>query len=204
MHRLPSLAFLHRGSLLQLYRRGQADEALLLAVVAITSLVPVVDPSEATLGARCADLAEGLIMTNLARPSIFKTQALLLTVQYRIWTGASSTAFMLLALLARCAFVLRLHHESPHLSFFVRESRRRLMWAIYLVDMTMAGGLQVFTVCPSHNIRLRLPCREDEFELNFETETEELQHDTSAMSSPILGMLAYHVRIIYLCDSIRR
>lgn len=204
LHRLPVLAFLHKPSLLQLYRNGKTGEALLLALVAVTSRLPGVESSEATVGAQCADLAEDLILKDIRRPSIFNVQALVLVVQYRAWTGSSAAAFSLLALSARFAFALRLNYESMHLPSFVQESRRRLMWTIYMVDTMLAEGLPEFAVCPAELIHLRLPCRDIEFELNFENETEELQDSASAPSPSALGMLAYYIRIIHLRDRILR
>lgn len=204
LHPLPALAFLHRASLLQLYRHGRADQALLLAIIAITSRLPGVDAEEAALGARCANLSEDIIMKDIRRPSILKAQALLLIVRYRMWTGSSSSAFILMATLARQAFALRLNYESRRHTFLVQESRRRLMWAVYIVDNMLSGGLHEFTLCHSDVMHIRLPSHESNFELDIEIEMEFLRSDPNSTEDSKAGLHGSYVKMLDIRYSVLR
>ncbi|KIW23722.1 uncharacterized protein PV07_11900 [Cladophialophora immunda] len=199
---LPSLAILHKASLLRLVHQDQADQALLASIIAVTSHTSDSSASDREIGSRCADLAEGLIMAEFKRPSFFKLQALLFVIRYRIWTGSHDDAVLLMAQLTRSAFALRINHETLRPSFYVQEARRRLMWAIYILDSTMACGLQEYTLCPITAIHLRLPAVEDDFELNNENIFDRLREH--GPQSVRLGILAYYVRIINLHDEILR
>ncbi|KIX99964.1 uncharacterized protein Z520_04602 [Fonsecaea multimorphosa CBS 102226] len=199
---LPSLAVLHKASLLRLVHQDQADRALLFSIVAITSHTPGAPASHREIGSRCADLAEELILAEFRQPSIFKLQALLFVIRYRIWTASHNAAFLLMAQLTRSAFALRINHETLRPSFYVQEARRRLMWAIYILDSTMACGLQEYTLCPITAIHLRLPAVEDDFELNNENVFNQIREN--GPQSVRLGILAYYVRIINLHDEILR
>lgn len=202
LHPLPALAFLHRASLLQLYRHDRADQALLFAIIAITSRIPGTDAEEVELGAHCANMSEDLIMKDIRRPSILKAQALLLIIRYRMWTGSSSAAFILMATLSRQAFALRLNYESSRHNFLVQESRRRLMWAIYIVDKTFSGGLHEFTLCYSDDMHIRLPSHETNFELDIETNMEYLTAKQSSPSDSKPGLLGSYVKMMDIRYSI--
>jgi len=141
-------------------------------------------------------------MADFRQPSIFKLQALLFVIRYRMWTGSHDAAFLLMAQLTRSAFALRINHEILGPSFYVQEARRRLMWAIYILDSTMACGLQEYTLCPITAIHLRLPAMEDDFELSNENIFNHMRDQ--GPQSVRLGILAYYARIINLHDEILR
>ncbi|KAI1078941.1 fungal-specific transcription factor domain-containing protein [Whalleya microplaca] len=168
LYPLPSFAFLHKPTVLQRCRDKTMDETLKLAICAITSL----QLQRSTL---CHDLwaqkAEQSILQHLGRPSIFRLQALLLIVRYRIESGEFRTAFMLAALAARTALALRLNYERPELSVVAQEARRRLFWALYLLDDFFCVGLREFELCPEETIHLHLPCNDDYFDVDRNSHT---------------------------------
>lgn len=76
------------------------------------------------------------------------------------------------------------------------------MWAIYILDSMISCGLLEHTLCPIDAIHIRLPCAEDDFELNNETNVEYIGHNGAA--SMRLGILAYYMRVINLYDEVVR
>ncbi|KAI1383964.1 fungal-specific transcription factor domain-containing protein [Hypoxylon trugodes] len=161
LYPLPSFSFLHKATVLQRCRDQTMNETLKLAICAITAL-------QLQRTSLCHDLwvqqAEQSILQQIGRASIFHLQALLLVIRYRIESGEFPTAFMLAALAARTALALRLNYERPELSDVAQEARRRLFWALYLLDDFFCVGLREFELCPEETIHLQLPCDEEHFE----------------------------------------
>ncbi|KAI2616182.1 hypothetical protein GGS26DRAFT_449407 [Hypomontagnella submonticulosa] len=200
LYPLPSFAFLHKPTVLQRCRDQTINETLKLAICAITAL-------QLQRTSLCHDLwvqqAEQSILQQIGRASIFNLQALLLVIRYRIESGEFPTAFMLAALAARTALALRLNYERPELSDVAQEARRRLFWALYLLDDFFCVGLREFELCPEETIHLQLPCHEDYFEAGRSLRTGLLRPGTGPGLSdgPIfLGLRGVFLRL----TSVRR
>ncbi|KAI8955036.1 hypothetical protein F4801DRAFT_603559 [Xylaria longipes] len=161
LYPLPSFAFLHKATVIRRCRDGAINEPLGFAICAVTSLHLQRASFDHHSWAR---QAEQLIIQHISRPSVFHLQALLLVIRYRIESGEFPTAFMLAALAARTAVALRLNYERSELAFVAQEARRRLFWALYLLDDYFCVGLREFELCPEETIYLQLPCREEIFE----------------------------------------
>jgi hypothetical protein len=86
---------------------------------------------------------------------------------------------MLAALAARTAVALRLNYEHSALPYVAQEARRRLYWALYLLDDYFCVGLREFELCPEETIYLQLPCREEVFEAGQKCQTGTLQPSPS-------------------------
>jgi hypothetical protein len=74
-----------------------------------------------------------------------------------MWTGTFTEALMLMGTLTRFAFALRLNYENPNICSLAQESRRRLMWGIYILDTMLVDGAPKFTRCPSNVMHIHLP-----------------------------------------------
>ncbi|KAJ5820486.1 hypothetical protein N7474_006077 [Penicillium riverlandense] len=183
-------------------RRITIYTSLLLSIVAITSCLPGIDRREINYGTQCAQFAQRLIVSDLGRPTILKAQALLLMIRYHMWTGIFTEALMLMGTLTRFAFALRLNYENPNICSLAQESRRRLMWGIYILDTMLAGGLPEFTLCPSNVMHVYLPSPESNFELDIPGPNALINGATD--KSTDLGLLAYYIRVMSLRDSILR
>ncbi|KAI0860203.1 hypothetical protein F4860DRAFT_232164 [Xylaria cubensis] len=176
LYPLPSFAFLHKATVIRRCRDGAINEPLGFAICAVTSL----HLQRASLDHHLwAQQAEQLILQHINRPSIFHLQALLLVIRYRIESGEFPTAFMLAALAARTAVALRLNYERSELAFVAQEARRRLFWALYLLDDYFCVGLREFELCPEETIYLQLPCREEIFEAGQQCQTGSLRPSAS-------------------------
>ncbi|KAI1174449.1 fungal-specific transcription factor domain-containing protein [Nemania sp. FL0916] len=191
LYPLPSFAFLHKPTVTRRCQDGTIHEALKLAICAITSL----HLQRTSLSHHLwAQQAEHLVMQQISRPSIFNLQALLLVVRYHIESGEFPTAFMLAALAARTAVALRLNYERSELAFVAQEARRRLFWALYLLDDYFCVGLREFELCPEETIYLQLPCREAIFEAGQACQTGLLQPSASD-NAAALGLRGNFLRL---------
>lgn len=120
LYPLPSFAFLHRASLSRRCIAGQAGNTLMLSLIAISSRLPGTTLEEELIGRKCADLAQSTVLRDPGRPSVVKTLALVLIIQYRIWCSSFSDSFVLMAILARFAFALRINYENLNVCFLAQ------------------------------------------------------------------------------------
>lgn len=102
------------------------------------------------------------------------------------------------------AYIKNLNYESNSNSFLMQESRRRLMWSIYILDKFYADGTSDFTVCSSESMHLNLPCDERSFELDHKVRAQALVPDPAQPSDSEVGIFAYLVRILDIKDRILR
>ncbi|KAI0536078.1 hypothetical protein GGR58DRAFT_514855 [Xylaria digitata] len=192
LYPLPFFAFLHKPTIVQRHRDGTVNEPLKFAICAITSLhlqhAPLCHPL-------WAQEAERLILEKIGQPSIFHLQALLLVIRYRIESGEFPTAFVTVA--------LRLNYERIELAFVAQEARRRLFWALYLLDDYFCVGLREFELCPEETIHLQLPCQERIFEAGQQCQTGMLRPSTSD-DSVAMGLRGAFVRLISARRAIMR
>lgn len=210
IHHIPLFSYLHQASLMQRYHSGSMDRPLLLSLIGITSLLTDLGHGAREYGSRCVAVAEKLILRDLDRPTVLKIQALVLIIKHRIFCRRFSDAFMLTGLASRFAAALRLNHEIPKLCFLAQESRRRLMWSLYMIDIGMAAGHPDFTLWAHRPemIDLKLPCNERNFEYDLPEVTEALAPPPALPdgSSPPLtdnvGFLALHIRIQWIRSKI--
>ncbi|KAK7999477.1 hypothetical protein PG990_012077 [Apiospora arundinis] len=203
LYPLPSYAFLHKATVLQRCQDETIDAPLKLAICAITSLL-------LQRVSYCHDLwaqqAERLLLASptLYRPSVFRLQALLLVIRYRIESGDFPAAFMLASLAARAAVALRLNYErsDAELSPLAQEARRRLFWSLFILDDFFSVGLREFELCPREIVHLQVPSDDDAFREGRSCRTGPLDQSLSAMkdNSGGIGLRGAFLRLV----SIRR
>ncbi|KAK3402475.1 hypothetical protein B0T20DRAFT_699 [Sordaria brevicollis] len=211
VHHVPMFSFVHRASLMERYDAGLLDRALLLAIVGIAALLTDLGPNvplgDAELFSnRCIDEAAAICTSELENRSITRLEALVIVVKHRILSKRFSAAFMLHALTSRFANVLRLNVENPALCFLAQESRRRLMWSIYMIDAWFANGQTDLALWadPERQIRIQLPCNERNFDFDLPEVTEPLrQPPPSPSGQPVqlpdaVGFTALHIRMHWL------
>ncbi|KAF2399174.1 hypothetical protein EJ06DRAFT_549870 [Trichodelitschia bisporula] len=93
-------------------------------------------------------------------PSIEGLQTLLLLAQASFQTGRGKQAYMYLSFATTMSHALSLHRElppDPRIPPPEREGRRRLFWAVYLLDRFSATGSKRPHLVPDDAIALRLP-----------------------------------------------
>lgn len=197
IHPIPVYSYLHKASLVQRFESGQLDHALLLALASTTC--ELLDMG-ADLTAQSVDWmshVERSMMKEYCRPSVIKIQISVMLINHCIRQGRLSNAFMLHAVASRGAFALGLNHEAPKFGFLARESRRRLMWALYIIDTRLAGGMSDFTLCSSASMRIQLPCHERNFEFDLPQDVEVLESAPGVPLSVSVGSLAIYMRLMW-------
>lgn len=210
IHHIPLFSYLHQASLMQRYHSGSMDRALLLSLIGITSLLIDLGHGAREYGMRCVTVAERLILRDLDKPTVLKIQALVFIIKHRIFCRRFSDAFMLTGLASRFAAALRLNHENPRLCFLAQESRRRLMWSLFMIDIGMAAGHPDFTLWAhrADTIDLKLPCNERNFEYDLPEVTESLAPPPPLPDGSLpplkdnVGFLALHIRIQWIRSKI--
>lgn len=164
---LPSYAFLHPHTTIRQSRESSLDTCLAYAISAIASHHRGLSQSHGDAELSWIQSAEELIWKHLESPTIARLQALLLIILYRLETGAFQRAFMLSSIAARGAAAMRLNYERTSTRIATertsRETRRRLMWSLKLVERYFSMGLPEFELCPVENIYLELPCWEEDY-----------------------------------------
>lgn len=206
IHHIPMFSFIHRASLMQRHHAGLIDQALQLGLIGITSLLTDLGPGTREYGMKCIDECEALILRELDKPSTLRLQALVLIIKHRILCRRFSSAFMLTATASRFAAALRLNHENPKLCFLAQESRRRLMWALYMIDTGIAGGSPDFSLWAHQpeRIQIQLPCNERNFEYDLPEVVEGLRPPPPGPDGTIppladdIGLLALHIRVHWI------
>jgi len=195
---IPVYSFLHKASLVHRFETGLINPALLLALIGTTCEMIDMGISMKDVGKESLLKAEAMVVGDVINPSALKIQTLILMIQSHCRQGKMTSAFMLLAIASRFAYALRLNHEAPKLSFIEQESRRRLMWSLFILDTTLAGGIREFSLCSAESMHIQLPCQERNFELDLEEETEFLRPKTDQSISKTVGSLGFYIRILWL------
>ena len=93
-------------------------------------------------------------------------------------------------------------------SVVTRESRRRLMWAVFALDAWTGTGSEQMALLRESDIKIQLPCNERSFGLRIASVTETLGVGHVLQSLPPavvpnkpaanMGIMAYYVRIVTL------
>ncbi len=128
---------------------------------------------------------------------------------------------MFAGMATRMAYALQLHRELDHdplgqnpekpsseLSFTDREIRRRTMWACFLMDRFNSSGTERPMFADEETIKIQLPIRESNFQMEIPGPTETLDgrvpnpstSDNGQLLDPRenMGVAAYMVRIVAL------
>lgn len=195
-------SFLHQASIVEQYRKGVLDKALLLSIIGIVSAIEDLGEHTRQLGGTFIDQAAAMVLQSIERPTVPRIQALILIIKYRILHRRFSSVFMLSSIAMRMALCLRLNYEDTTLCFLARESCRRTMWSLYLIDATIAAGYRDFTLCGPEIMHIKLPCQEQNFQLDNPPEAEKAsdesqvtEEDDATSSSPTTQLIRiFHFR----------
>ena len=198
------MSFLHQATFLRQWHTGTVNLSLLKIVCGCALRVFSTSQTDNDRADEWMREAELDALQNLGDLSIPRLQALTLLAFYELtYHVHSKKALMLLGLAARLAFAKRLNYEDETLSVVERESRRRLMWAIFVLDKFCSGGLVELTLCPPEHMEIRLPCNEKSFGFGTRCETQLLNTqlntgNNSGNSEKTMDEFAYTVRVLDL------
>ncbi|CAO2654061.1 Nn.00g107940.m01.CDS01 [Neocucurbitaria sp. VM-36] len=239
IHPIRVFAFEHKPSFIRMLDEGQlidsSDQALLHIMCALGARFYALDYSESfaplskdliqTAGSQWAKIAEEMFFADYSTISITKLKVLILLHDQEARTGNYAGSFLLTGLVIRMAHALQLNNEvsadvlckevggSPN-EVSVRESRRRMMWACYMIDVWAGSGVDHLTILSEKDLKIQLPCNERQYSLQIACITERLEkgeildsipaEDIPEKPSDNLGMAAYYVRIVSIWRRVLR
>ncbi|KAK9327533.1 fungal-specific transcription factor domain-containing protein [Lipomyces starkeyi] len=192
---IPGNSFIHRALFLQNWTKQTHNPILLKAMCGASARFISKDPDHERQALIWSSEALSQVLKMLAKPSVVTIQSLLLIIFTQASLRNFSSVMALSALTARMAFTLRLNYEERKLPFTAQECRRRVMWAIFVVDTFYASGQVDLSVCPIERMQVQLPCNERCFAYEIEVETELLRRPLGQPVAGNLGLLAYLIRI---------
>jgi hypothetical protein len=168
------MSFLHQPTFLREWHTQTINLSLLKVVCACALRSASEEDSERA--AQWMREAELDALQNLGHLSIPRLQALTLLAFFDFTYHAhSKKAIMLLGLAVRLALAKRLNYEDDTLSIVEQESRRRLMWSIFILDKFCSGGVAEMTLLPAKHMQIRLPSIEKAFGHGQKTDTQVLR-----------------------------
>ena len=189
-----------------------------------TSTVPT--PHERAVmnaGNQWAERAQVKVLTRLANISIDNLMAAILLQDHEVRMGNFASAFMLTGVTTRMAQALQINLEYSEDIFCYdrsspsatdKESRRRLMWCCWALDVSVGSGVDQLTLLHEQDMKIQLPCDERHFLLQTPCITETLQPGEVLKfappevipSNPVdnMGMAAYYIRLVHIRKQIVR
>jgi hypothetical protein len=129
-----------------------------------------------------AEAARHCLFTGFGDMGIESIMTEVLLHEYYLRAGEYAKGFMVSGQITRHLQVVQLNmerdsdvlcHQSPA-SCHIKESRRRLAWACYLLDSLIECGIDQLRLIPYHDIQVQLPCAEELFITNSPCITEML------------------------------
>ncbi|KAG8407564.1 hypothetical protein J3458_020316 [Metarhizium acridum] len=238
VHPLRCFAFVHKPSFMRQLDKGFSsdDESALLHVICAHGakfLVLSTEPGEANhppsylknAGNQWAKRAEFLMLANFGKISVQSLMTAILLHDFHFRLGEYGQALMISGLAVRMAHALKINTEynsdilcteedSNAPSVASRESRRRLMWACYVLDAWAGSGVDQLTLLRENDIKIQLPSNERNFGLRIPSVTETLGvgHVLQFLPPAIvprrpaanMGIMAYYIRVVTLWKRIVR
>ncbi|OAQ62375.1 fungal transcriptional regulatory protein [Pochonia chlamydosporia 170] len=238
VHPLRCFAFVHKPSFMRQLDKGFSsdDESALLHIICAHGakfLVLGAAQGEASAppsflknaGNQWAKRAEYLMLANFGKISVQRLMTAILLHDFHFRLGEYGQALMISGLAVRMAHALKINTEynsdilcteenNSAPSVASRESRRRLMWACYVLDAWAGSGVDQLTLLRENDIKIQLPSNERNFGLRIPSVTETLGvgHVLQFLPPAIvprkpaanMGIMAYYIRVVALWKRIVR
>lgn len=167
-------------------------------------------------GEEWAAAARDIITKRYEWPNITILTCLLILGLHEFGTCHGGRSWSLGGQAIRMAFALQLHKDLDYdpsrlggrtqLSFVDREIRRRTMWACFLMDRFNSSGTDRPTFIREETVKIPLPIKEKNFQLDMPGPTETLTGDIMEINSPDetqaadakanMGVAAYMIKAI--------
>jgi hypothetical protein len=129
-----------------------------------------------------AEAAMQCALTTFGSPAIECLMTEVLLHEYYLRVGDYSKAFLISGFISRRVQLLQLNVEHDNdilcqknqISWAAKESRRRVLWACYLLDASIECGIDQLRFVSAGDVQIQLPCVEDSFIRNIPHITEML------------------------------
>jgi hypothetical protein len=239
VHPIRVFGFIHKPSFMQRLDDGSltepADRALLHIICALGARFYALDYHQSTntlsqeiiqhAGSQWAKIAETILFSDYGSISVARLKALVLLHDYEARMGNYAQSFLLTGWITRMAHALQINLEASKDilgletscsadEVLERETRRRLMWACYMIDMWAGSGVDQLTLFNVQDIKIQLPCNDTHFVYQTPCVTETLGRGQILDFIPLeslankpsenMGISAYYIRIIHLWQQVLR
>lgn len=222
---LRCFGFIHKPSFMQRldegFERDRGKNALLYAVCALATKTANKQQFW-NVGTEWAKAARKMLFDSIDDISVRNLMCTVLLHEHATCTGELGLCFMFSSIAARLCQALQLNLEADYdvlcanssLPPTEKESRRRLMWACYLIDVIITAGVDQLQLIRASDIKIQLPCDDQYFLLRRACITETLEpgsilefiplDQVPADSAEKLGYRAYFVRLTSIRSRILR
>ncbi|QUC22256.1 uncharacterized protein UV8b_06497 [Ustilaginoidea virens] len=179
---------LHKPSYMRKLRNNSLPPVLILSVCAVASRFALQSSnSSATTkpflrGEEWASHARDICTRRYEWPNITVLTCLLILGLHEFGTCQGGRSWALGGQAIRMAFALQLHRDLEYdpsrqgskepLSFIDRETRRRIMWACFLMDRFNSSGSDRPMFIKEESLQIQLPVKESYFQLDIPAKTE--------------------------------
>ncbi|KAB5570472.1 fungal-specific transcription factor domain-containing protein [Coniochaeta sp. 2T2.1] len=195
---------LHKPSYMRKLRAGALPPVLVLSVCAVSARFsnhPKLNSQPNFLrGEEWAAAARDIITKRYEWPNITILTCLLILGLHEFGTCHGGRSWALGGQAIRMAFALQLHKDLDYdplrmggraqLSFVDREIRRRTMWACFLMDRFNSSGTDRPTFIREETLKIPLPIKEKNFQLDMPGPTETLTGEVTDLVSAEDGQVA--------------
>lgn len=195
---------LHKPSYMRKLRAGALPPVLVLSVCAVSARFsnhPKLNSQPNFLrGEEWAAAARDIITKRYEWPNITILTCLLILGLHEFGTCHGGRSWALGGQAIRMAFALQLHKDLDYdplrmggraqLSFVDREIRRRTMWACFLMDRFNSSGTDRPTFIREETLKIPLPIKEKNFQLDMPGPTETLTGEVMDLLSAEDGQVA--------------
>lgn len=196
--------FLHKQSFVQRVKTGQVNPTLLFALCALTArysthpMILAKNPVPYEAGENFIAAARNSMAEEFDDPNLETVQAGIIIVQHDFFRNQGKRSMIYVSLVLRMAATLELNQEPPqNLSFQERECRRRTYWSLVMMDRLAHAGPAWTWHIRTDVLKLRLPCKEYNYENNIPVEVESLNEKWPVIKNE-KGLYAYVVIAIML------
>ncbi|OKP08262.1 hypothetical protein PENSUB_5629 [Penicillium subrubescens] len=202
-HVIPQFNFLHKSSFLRDFHHDTLDPVTLCCVCGIASRF-INQNADKSYVSRWLEEIEAQIWSRTGEMKIQNLQLIVLLVCWYSLERKISHMWTASALATRMAYGMRLNHETTDkLPFVLRESRRRLMWSIFMFDKMYAGGISELTLCTASTMHISLPCEGRNFDLDIPIETSVLEPaNANAELEAGIGIMGHITRLMNIRHAI--
>ncbi|KAH8812600.1 fungal-specific transcription factor domain-containing protein [Xylogone sp. PMI_703] len=214
---LRCFGFLHRPTFIQHVEDNfESNDPLLISICALAT--KTIQKRELwDIGCEWAQDAQKLLFERIDDISVRMLMCIVLLHEHSARIGQLRLCFMLSSMASRYTQALSLNLEHDHdilcinslMSPVEKESRRRLMWACYILDTLQACGLNHLQMLHTSNIRIQLPCEDRKFLYKVACHTAtvpassgSLENRGAKMPSENQGLQAFSVRLYLIREQL--
>ena len=186
-----AMSFVHKSQLYRRVEEGRASPLLIKSMCAVSArFLPSADKQHTEGGylpsVWCQETKIGIIL-DTDRFSFSKLAAILCILNHDFNCGRTGSAWVFVAIAVRMARAMGLNVEStdPNLPFIEKETRRRLIWAIFCADCSCSAGWPEYMLLEADEMQVYLPSDENSFTLGIERPGQRLSDLVDGWKDPV-------------------